>query len=207
MNNSNENINEEKKNEININSIKDEQKKDEKYNTLSVINNGTLLNLLTNDKIYLNIENFKELLKSYHKSFMQNIGLMVKFILKNSDIDKNEFITIKNKMIDIYNDEFDDYSEYEQYISILHKMELSHNDFISNIKKIILKTKHYYKKRKNRLKIYQEKELNSYLINMDSINNLNNHNYFLNSQNKGNNININSNKVIINNIKNIINTV
>ena len=196
----NENINDENKNEIIINSNENKPNNDiENNNKLENTNCGSLLNYLTNEKIYSNIEIVNSLLKSYHKSIMKNIGIMVKNILKNSNMKKHEFVDLKKKIFEINNDENFSSNEFEQYINILHKIELVHSNFKTNIKKIILKINKQYIKRKKKLNEYNIINQNYLSIYSSLINKLNN-------QFKGNSFNINSYPLIINNIKNIINT-
>ena len=80
------------------------------------------------------------------------IGKMIQIILNNCDIDKNEFIGTQNEEINIIDDTFYTKNEFEQYINILHQMELNQKNFNSTMKKIILKINKYYNKRKKRLK-------------------------------------------------------
>ena len=136
----NENINDENKNEIIINSKENKPNNDIKNNNklenTNIINlskfSGSILNYLTNEKIYSNVEIVNSLLKSYHKSIMKNIGIMVKNILKNSNMKKHEFVDLKKKIFEINNDENFSSNEFEQYINILHKIELVHSNFKTN---------------------------------------------------------------------------
>ena len=113
----NENINDENKNEIIINSKENKPNNDIKNNNkLENTNCGSILYYLTNEKIYSNIEIVNSLLKSYHKSIMKNIGIMVKNILKNSNMKKHEFVDLKKKIFEINNDENFSSNEFEQYI-------------------------------------------------------------------------------------------
>ena len=195
----NENINDENKNEIIINSNENKQNNViENNNKLENTNCGSILNYLTNEKIYSNIEIVNSLLKSYHKSIMKNIGIMVKNILKNSNMKKNEFMDLRKKIFEVNIDENSSAKEFEQYINILHKIELVHSNFKTNIKKIILKINRQNNKRKKKLNEYNTTNQNYLSIYSSLISKLNN-------QFKGKNININSYPLIINNIQNIIN--
>ena len=184
----NENINDENKNEIIINSNENKPNNDIKNNNkLENTNCGSILNYLTNEKIYSNIEIVNSLLKSYHKSIMKNIGIMVKNILKNSNMKKHEFVDLKKKIFEINNDENFSSNEFEQYINILHKIELVHSNFKTNIKKIILKINKQYIKRKKKLNEYNTINQNYLSIYSSLINKLNN-NIINTNENKTNNL-------------------
>ena len=202
MKNSNDKLNEQNKNKIFINSIESKQNKViENNNNLIIMNYNALLNILTNEDIYLNLENINILLKEHHKSIMKSIGKMIQIILNNSDIDKNEFIGLQNEEINIIDDTFYTKNECEQYINILHQMELNQKNFNSTMKKIILKINKYYNKRKKRLKKYNSMAQNNFSIYCPLLKNKN-----LNEIVTSNKYTNNPSPVIINNIQNIINT-
>ena len=200
---STEKINEQKENEILINSSENQKiKASENDNNFKSINYDLLLNILTNEDIYSKIQKIKEIIKLYHKSIMKNIGLMIQELLKNSNINKYEFIKLREQ---IFNDKNDNESEIESYINLIHKIDLVHSNFYSDIKKILLKIKKHYKKRNNKIKKYKETNPNNYSFYFHILSKLFNGKYITNEYNNQNKINSNPCPVIINNNQNIIN--
>ena len=204
MKNSGEKINEPIIKETNENlSSFTESKTNE--NTKNLLNNGILSFLLNKEDIYYSkFESINSLLKSYHKSFMKNIGVMIKIILKNSKINKYEFTNLMQKIFDL-NDEAKPLTEIESYINIIHHMELNHIKFNSKIKKTLLKFFKHYNKRKNRLKNLNIFSENMNLFNFCLVSNFSIGNFNIYNQGIDNQININQSPVIINKIENKIN--
>ena len=103
---------------------------------------NSLYKLLINDDYYLLSQNINKSLKSYHKLIMQNIGKMNKILLNNNaPYSDNE--SISNELKEKIN-------ENNTFITILSQIELSHNNFYLNTKKLLLKiNKHYNKRKKN----------------------------------------------------------
>jgi len=200
---STEKINEQKENEILINSSENQKiKASENDNNFKSINYDLLLNILTNEDIYSKIQKIKEIIKLYHKSIMKNIGLMIQELLKNSNINKYEFIKLREQ---IFNDKNDNESEIESYINLIHKIDLVHSNFYSDIKKILLKINKHYKKTNNKIKKYKETNPNNYSFYFHILSKLFNGKYITNEYNNQNKINSNPCPVIINNNQNIIN--
>ena len=200
---STEKINEQKEYEILINSSENQKlKASENDNNFKSINYDLLLNILTNEDIYSKIQKIKEIIKLYHKSIMKNIGLMIQELLKNSNINKYEFIKLREQ---IFNDKNDNESEIESYINLIHKIDLVHSNFYSDIKKILLKINKHYKKTNNKIKKYKETNPNNYSFYFHILSKLFNGKYITNEYNNQNKINSNPCPVIINNNQNIIN--
>ena len=200
---STEKINEQKENEILINSYENKQiKAFDNDNNIKFLNYDLLLKVITNEEIYSKIENIKEIIKLYHNSIMKNIGFMIQELLKNSNIKKYEFIKLRNE-----NDADKNHngSEIESYINLLHQIDLIHSDFNSTIKKIVLKIYKHYRKRKNKFKKYKEMNLNNNSIYLSFITKLFNENPNANENYTENKINFNQYPIIINNIQNEIN--
>ena len=202
---STEKINEQKDNEILINSNENKKiKAIETDKNIKSLNYDLLINLLTNEEIYSKIQNIKEIIKLYHKSIIKNIGLMIQELLKNSNINKYEFIKLREKNFTIKSD---NYSGIESYINLLHQIDLVHNNFYSDIKKILLKINKHYKKRNNKIKKYNEANSNNYSFYFQLLSKLFNGKYNANEHYNENKINLNPCPVIINNIQNEINII
>ena len=202
MKNKNEESNDDIKEEFPLIENKNDDNSQHSGINLNKNNMNSLYKLLINDDYYLISQNINKSLKSYHKLIMQNIGKMNKILLNNNaPYSDNESISTEIK---------ENINENNTLITILSQIELSHNNFYLNTKKLLLKINKHYNKRKKKLKKYKIIEDNKYSFTFGLISKLkNNHenddniNHQINSQKFNNN----SNQVIINNIQNIINTV
>ena len=117
-------------------------------------NKNNIYKLIVNDDYYSITQNLNKMLKSYHKSLMQNIGKLNKNLLNNNIINKNN-VNINNNIND--NNTFPNESTEKDLaninnliITILNQIELIHNNFYLNSKKKLLKmNKNYNKRKKN----------------------------------------------------------
>ena len=202
MKNKNEESNDDIKEEFPL--IEDKNDDNSQHSDININKNNmnSLYKLLINDDYYLLSQNINKSLKSYHKLIMQNIGKMNKILLNNNaPYSDNE--SISNELKEKIN-------ENNTFITILSQIELSHNNFYLNTKKLLLKINKHYNKRKKKLKKYKIIEENKYSFTFRLISKLkNNHENDdnINNQINSQKFNNNSNQVIINNIQNIINTV
>ena len=130
----NENINDENKNEIIMYSNENNENDvvDNNNNKLVNINCDAILNYLTNENIYSNIKIVNSLLKSYHKSIMKNIGIMINILLKNSYMNKYELINLKKKIFEINNDGNFSVTEFEQNMTKSKKKLSKYNEINPN---------------------------------------------------------------------------
>ena len=202
-----------KKSEDNNEYIKEESNKENNIDENSLyscikLNKNNMNNiyklLITDDYYYLIAQKINKILKSYHKLIMQNIGKIIKIFLSNNyENEKDESISIPNEQID------KNYiNEINPLINLLNQIESIHNNFYSDSKKILIKIKKTFHKRKKQLKKYSIIEENKYSIVFGltkklKYNENDNINHKINNQKYNNN----SNQVIINNIQNIINTI
>ena len=176
-------------------------------------NMENIYKLLINDNYYSLSQNVNNLIKNYHKLLMQNIGKMHKLLLNKNNNNNNDNNNSENSS-DNEDDSNSSSSEKEKdfkviknsLIEILNQVEIIHNNFYLNSKKLLLKINKYYNKRKKKIKKYKiiEKDKYSFIFGLTSE---------LEKNKENNNINLspkfknNSNQVIINNIQNIINTI
>jgi len=180
---------------ISENKIDDINHHSNNNNNKNNINN--ISKLLIDDDYYLIVQNFNDLLKSYHKSIMQNIGKAKKNLINN---------------INLYNDNDESKSNDSKKINSLNQaleqIETNHSNFYLQSKKIFLKMNKHYNKRKNHLIKYKIIEHNNYSLTLCLNSKFkNNESDDIKSQINTQKYNNNSNQVIINNIQNIINTV
>ena len=198
---------------------------EEKINNISQNSNvsinknniNNLFKLLIDDDYYLISQNLNELLKLHHKSIMQNIGKVNKILAKKNNNDKNiinendnvlKFVESKDKVIDkVIEKDKEDIKDKNSLIDIIDNIELSHNNFYLNSKKILLKMNKHYNKRKNHLKKYKIIEQSKYCFTFSLTSKLKNDESDDINQINTQKFNNNSNQVIINNIQNIINTI
>jgi len=176
----NENINDENKNEIIMCSNENNQNDvvDNNNNKLVNANCDAILNYLTNENIYSNIKIVNSLLKSYHKSLVKNIGIMINIILKNSYMNKHEFINLKKKIFEINNDRNFSVTEFEQN-KTKRKKKLSKNNMFDPNYLLIYSS--LISKLNNQFNGYNF-NINSYPIIINNIQNIIN-----NTENKSNN--------------------
>ena len=153
----------ENKVEENNDEIKEETHNENKINydnqNLSNLNKNKMSDiykLLINSDYYLICQNLEKELKSFHKSIMQNIGKMNKILFNNNISNNND----ESNSLDLKEKGY--LNEYSSMIDILNKIELNHNNFYLNSKKILLKMIKHCNKRKKTLKKYKIIEENKY---------------------------------------------
>ena len=178
-------------------------------------NMENIYKLLINDNYYSILQNLNNVIKNYHKLLMQNIGKMNKILLnkiKNSNNNDCENSS-ENDNEDDSNSSSSNESKGKDFmnisnslIEILNQVVLIHDNFYLNSKKLLLKIKKYYNKRKKKFTKYKiiEKDKYSFIFGIASGLKKNNENEDINLTQK---FKKNSNQVIINNIQNIINTI
>ena len=158
MKNTNEKSNDDIKEETQSENKMDDNSQHSSIN-INKSNKDNIYKLLINDDYYSISQNLNNVIKDYHKLLMQNIGKMNKLLINNinNKDDNNE----SEKNSDNENDLNSSSSESKEkdfkilnnsLIEILNKIELIHNNFYLNSKKLILKINKYYNKRKKNIK-------------------------------------------------------
>ncbi len=184
---------------------------DSQHSNISINKNTTnnIYNILVNDDYYLLSQNLNKTLKTYHKLLMQNIWKINKILLNNNNASaSNDSESISKEIKEISNSNDNKKNNNNILINILNQIELNHNNFYVNSKKILLKMNKHYNKRKKKLKKFKIIELDKYTFTFGLATKPNNNeNNEINHQINTQKFNNNSNQVIINNIQNIINTV
>ena len=144
---------------------------------------------------------------------MQNIGKMNKILLnkiKNSNNNDCENSSENDNEDDSNSSSSEKEKDFKviknSLIEILNQVVLIHDNFYLNSKKLLLKIKKYYNKRKKKFTKYKiiENDKYSFIFGIASGLKKNNENEDINLTQK---FKKNSNQVIINNIQNIINTI